>query len=665
MKLRTKTLLLTGAAMTVLFIVVGLISSTALMSGFRRLERQEARDTVRVVKNLLIAEKTDINKSILHASQSNELYAYVSGRDSHYTDDYFSNDHFLHTFYDAAVISDGSGRIIYKKLFDRNTNKEEAFPSLYISHVSQELDAAVAGYGQTGFVMLGDMPAIVSARPILKSDGTGPPNGAILAFGFLTDRHMAQLFKIVGAPLATRLYNANDLPKGFDAARTAFDHGSEFYTQPINEQTLGVYTPMSGINGRNIFILKADVSREVTNQGDLVVNYVMTMLVIAYVVLTATVLLSLRFGFLNRIERVKSMVGTIAENPDVSLRVPVVGSDELADTTISINKMLDSLEDAKKEVAEYERMAKAKMAERLEFYQRLFDGFPNPVWQTDDKGDIIYVNTAGLDFIGLSLEEVQGQSWMSIVHKSDEKHVRAQRKSSLKSKSAFEHEYRLRRFDGQFRWVLDRAQPFYDKDGAFGGFLGSILDITEKRLKVDELAYLATHDALTGVENRRVFDASLKRAIAKVRRGVQSVLLLVDLDGLKGINDAFGHLEGDRVLIGLAELIKEEMRTSDVYTRLGGDEFGIILEDVNEEEAIVTAERLRSIVEGRLKIAGGIPATISVGVTTIGIKDTNKTILTRADMVLYEAKRRGRNVVIPYKEGMATSFSDVPVFKRR
>lgn len=665
MKLRTKTLLLTGAAMTVLFIVVGLISSTALMSGFRRLERQEARETIRVVKNLLNSEKSDLNKSILHTSQSNELFSYVINRDSDYTEDNFSNDHFLHTFYDAVIIYDQSDKIVYKKLFDRNTNEEGPFPSSYLSRVSQESAAAVAGYGQTGFVMLDKTPAIVTARPILRSDKTGPPNGAILALTFLTDIHMAQMFKIVGAPLATRLYDANNLPKGFEAAKTAFDHGSEFYTQPVNEQTLGVYTPVEGIKGQNIFILKADIGRDVTNQGDLVVNYIMTMLIIAYFVLTATVLLSLRFGVLNRIDRIKSMVGTIAENPDVSLRVPVVGSDELTDTTVSINKMLDSLEDAKKEVAEYERMAHTKIAEELKFYQGLFDGFPNPVWRSNQEGDVVYVNTAGLDFVGLSLNEVRDRSWLSIVHKNDQRHVKTQLKSSLKRKNAYEHEYRLRRFDGEFRWVLDRAQPFYDRDGMFGGFLGSILDITEKKLKVDELAYLATHDALTGVENRRVFETALKRAIAKTRRGVSSVLLLVDLDGLKGINDAFGHLEGDKTLVGLADLIKEEMRTSDVYTRLGGDEFGIILEDVDEDEAASTAERLRSSVEKSLKIASGIPATISIGVTAIGIKDSNKTILSRADMVLYEAKRRGRNIVIRFKEGMETSFSDVPVFKRQ
>jgi diguanylate cyclase (GGDEF)-like protein/PAS domain S-box-containing protein len=476
----------------------------------------------------------------------------------------------------------------------------------------------------------------------------------------------------------------------------------------------------------------------------------------------------------------KNMISTIEQNPDVSLRIPVVGADELSETAVSINKMLNALETARaeaisnwrlyetlaeasedmifevdlkgnvtymneaaaislgmspadllgKNVREFfpiesykqfqgesrdrflakgqpwrfelehkfrgqtrwietwlvpikgasgevksilgrsrdvteQRKSQAEMARSLEFYQRLFDEFPNPVWRTDAEGALIYVNTAGLVFTGHTMDEVRGESWMTMIHKEDQKKIRTRFDSSLKKQVAFAQEYRLRRFDGQFRWVLDRAQPFYDKEGRFGGFLGSILDITEKKLKVEELAYLATHDALTGLENRRVLEGALKRAIAKARRGTRSAILIADLDGLKGVNDAFGHLEGDNALVELGGLINEEMRTSDVSTRLGGDEFGIILEDTELKEAIVTAERLRESVEINIRIMGGIPLTISIGMTSVEIKDTVKSILSRADMALYEAKRRGRNVVIVYKEGMETSFSDVPVFKPR
>lgn len=159
--------------------------------------------------------------------------------------------------------------------------------------------------------------------------------------------------------------------------------------------------------------------------------------------------------------------------------------------------------------------------------------------------------------------------------------------------------------------------------------------------RVEQLDRLAHQDSLIDLPNRRGFMRELDRLIARVGRyGDQAAMLFVDLDGLKIINDTFGHRAGDEALIQVAELLAKGVRRSDVVARIGGDEFGILLENSTEERAHDTAARLTDLISGTDLVYEGdaLPLSVAIGVSVIGAEDSTETVIARADEEMYRRK---------------------------
>jgi diguanylate cyclase (GGDEF)-like protein len=165
-----------------------------------------------------------------------------------------------------------------------------------------------------------------------------------------------------------------------------------------------------------------------------------------------------------------------------------------------------------------------------------------------------------------------------------------------------------------------------------------------------ELEKLAVTDSLTRLANRKQIMTSLKTHIENYRRyAAEFSLLMMDIDHFKEVNDTYGHLMGDVVLVQVAEIFNKVLRSMDVAGRYGGEEFLVILGQTTVQSAMLTAERIRQAVEHYPFVYQDIELhiTISTGVTgIISGDDTDNTLISRADKALYEAKTRGRNQVV-------------------
>ncbi|CAM3030216.1 GGDEF domain-containing protein [Sphingomonas antarctica] len=164
--------------------------------------------------------------------------------------------------------------------------------------------------------------------------------------------------------------------------------------------------------------------------------------------------------------------------------------------------------------------------------------------------------------------------------------------------------------------------------------------------RIAELERLADTDPLTELPNRRPFMRAIARSIRHLERhGTPAAILFIDVDGLKAINDLYGHLSGDAALLHIARVLQREVRASDVVSRIGGDEFGLVLDHVNEEAARAKATALSAAVSDAPVRFGdaAISVKLSIGVATVMQGDTTEHALRRADDEMYVAKRAQRS----------------------
>jgi len=182
----------------------------------------------------------------------------------------------------------------------------------------------------------------------------------------------------------------------------------------------------------------------------------------------------------------------------------------------------------------------------------------------------------------------------------------------------------------------------------------TLRDITERKKTEAELKRLVITDDLTGIFNQRYFYTHLNKEVERAKRHERALsLLLIDIDKFKDFNDKYGHWEGDYVLKRLGDIFLKNVRDIDMPFRYGGEEFTVILPETSFEEAIFVAERIRKAVaqtvfypftlEGQPEV---VSKTVSIGVSEFHMDDTMKSFLKRADNAMYQAKKRGRNMVV-------------------
>lgn len=196
---------------------------------------------------------------------------------------------------------------------------------------------------------------------------------------------------------------------------------------------------------------------------------------------------------------------------------------------------------------------------------------------------------------------------------------------------------------GEMRDVEIIAAPLLSNDGTFEGIVQAMRDVTERKRLEKKLHVLANTDELTGLYNRRGFFAVAEQQLKTAKRLKREILLLsADLDGLKEINDKFGHQEGDRALIEVATVLKESFRESDVIARIGGDEFVVFqIENIEKSPEILTA-RLQKKLGLRNDTRGRYLLSASVGIAHADPESISsiEELLAQADKLMYEKKKQ-------------------------
>jgi len=211
--------------------------------------------------------------------------------------------------------------------------------------------------------------------------------------------------------------------------------------------------------------------------------------------------------------------------------------------------------------------------------------------------------------------------------------------------------FRMLRMDNSEHWIEGRFTR-YGEARPLPVVRGVLRDVTESYLQEKQIAHMALHDALTNLPNRVLLEERMKRAISHaIRRERKVAALFIDLDNFKQVNDIYGHKAGDQLLITVSAILEESLRNSDTIARWGGDEFVVLLEDLQQDnDACNTAEKLLAAIREKAE-AGYIDSsvTLSIGVAIFpDDADSSENLLVQADKALFFAKSQGRNNVQIY-----------------
>ncbi|WP_217701901.1 diguanylate cyclase [Thalassospira sp. HF15] len=234
------------------------------------------------------------------------------------------------------------------------------------------------------------------------------------------------------------------------------------------------------------------------------------------------------------------------------------------------------------------------------------------------------------------------------VHPDDKEHVRAGEIRCIETGENHDEEYRVIWPDGTIRWLRETGNVTKNEAGKVVKMMGVVRDITEERAETDQIRDLAFHDPLTRLPNRFLFEDRLRTAIDRAKRHkTQAAVVFIDLDGFKQINDELGHIAGDRILINTGQRLINAIRASDTVARIGGDEFTIILEDLESDaEVHAIAEKILGALSPPIEEGEGtyrVGASLGIAIYPEHAR-TLDTLIHIADQAMYVAKAKGTNL---------------------
>ncbi len=239
------------------------------------------------------------------------------------------------------------------------------------------------------------------------------------------------------------------------------------------------------------------------------------------------------------------------------------------------------------------------------------------------------------------------EAFLNFVHPEDRDLVDIAFKESVANRTSYSVEHRLLLPDGRIKHVQERGETLYDDKGQPLRTLGTIQDITEQKVTQERIERMARYDSLTNLPNRSLFYDRLRHAISVARRDKSGLTLLyMDLDGFKEVNDTMGHHAGDLLLIGVARRLTECVRGSDTVSRLGGDEFTVVLAGMYmQEEVLAVAQKIIHAISAPFDLEGRMANIgISIGVARYTEEaDNEDDLVRRADEAMYAAKLAGKN----------------------
>ncbi|MEK0181237.1 CHASE4 domain-containing protein [Microcoleus anatoxicus] len=355
MKLRRKTLSIVGITIAGLTGVLYATSSRILLGSLVKAEEQEATQVVQGVLNVFSQTADDFNSRFADWSAWDDTYAFIQNRNKEFIASNLVPEGLANLRVNIAVFVNTSGKIVYGTGLDTKKLQLRPVPETLKQHISLKdplLQHPNPDSSLAGVMLMPSGPVLISSRPIVTTKSTGPIRGTLLFGRNLDAVGIAKLSKITRLPLIVHSINEPDLPADFQKARAKFSGKKSIFVRAVSEDSMAGYAVVNDIYNQPALLLRVDIPRETYRQGQKSLLYLLVSVGLAGIGFIGCTLLLLEYLVLSRLSDLAKGVSRVSASQDLSLRLPVVGEDELSDLAYTINGMLSAIATAENEQIE-------------------------------------------------------------------------------------------------------------------------------------------------------------------------------------------------------------------------------------------------------------------------------------------------------------------------
>ncbi|WP_020587476.1 sensor domain-containing diguanylate cyclase [Desulfobacter curvatus] len=637
MGLRKKTLITIGMTLILMVLIIYSITNTILLGGYANLERENIILSMDQAMKVIDDELGQLQTIVGDWAPWNDTYFFVQNKNQKYIDDNLMDLTLVNLHINFLLFINTAGEIVHCTYLDLESGRGEACPESIKKYLSFEGSFILRNESKnetlSGLAILPENPILIASAPILTSQFKGPVMGTLIAGRYLNAPEIKRLASLINLPVTFERLDSPSLSDSSKKAKQSLFMENKVAIIPLDENTIAAYSLVTDLTGSPILMLGIDKERTIYSQGKTDMRYLVYSLLIIGIVFIIATLISLEVTVLSRLVRLNSDVKKIARTGDLFAKTTMTGKDELFDLSTQINLMIESV-----------RVS-------TERDRAILESIEDAYFELDLSGNLTFYNDAMSRIFGYEGQNLGKMNYRKLLDES----------AAEEASNTFQHLYNtgipIRSMETEFK--LKSGQKIYlessaalikDNNGKVIGFRGISRDVTEQKESSKKLLYMVYHDSLTGLLNRKAFHENLEKELSYADRYKQQrVVMYVDLDKFKKVNDTFGHDAGDHLLKGFAHRVKKILRDTDLVYRLGGDEFAIILTNPEETTPNTIAQRIIDVMAQPFYLKSQTIdfVTTSIGISFYPLDATDaETLLQCADKAMYEAKKMRNQYVI-------------------